>query len=111
MPQNATVLEGTTHTFVCATNNHNFSILWFVDKTNAHFERVRVRGFKSHYINQTFETLTALASLRNNNSSIDCIVVQPYKPFLRYDAERVYFLVKGKYELLVILCELIHYLF
>ena len=103
MPQNATALEGSIHTFECATNNPNFSILWFVDNTNAHYERVRVRGFKSHYINQTFERLTALASLRNTNSSIDCLAVRPpgKGSFLRYDAERVYFMVKGKNELLV----------
>ena len=77
VPQNATALEGSIHTFECATNNPNFSILWFVDNTNAHYERVRVRGFKSHYINQTFERLTALSSLRNNNLSIDCLAVRP----------------------------------
>ena len=101
MPQNATVLEGSTHTFECATNNSNFSILWFVNNTNADYETVRARGFKTHYINQTFDRLTAYASLSNNNSSIDCLAVRPPSKgsFLKYDAQRVYFMVKGKYVL------------
>ena len=101
MPQNATVLEGSTHTFECATNNPNFSILWYVNNTYADYEEVRARGFKTHYINQTFDRLTALASLSNNNLFIDCRAIRPHTKgsFLRYDAERVYFMVKGKYEL------------
>ena len=55
----------------------------------------------THYINQTFERLTAFASLSNNKSSIDCLAVRsPSKgSFIKYDAQRIYFMVKGKYEL------------
>ena len=86
-------------------NDPNFTVLWFVDKTNAYYERVMVRGFTSHYINDTSKRLTALASLRNNNSSIDCIAVRrPGKgSFCRFDTERVYLTVKGRNELLVII--------